>query len=100
MAVASPLHTRGSEGGGSGHNLAMLHTDNLGQVTPLSSFSPGGAQEGGTPQGRPSCVGVGSSPLANGVPRASSAGRGRRATRLSEGYSAEDIGQVPEGAEG
>ena len=99
MAVASPLHTRGGDGGGgSGHNLAMLHTDNLGQVTPLSSFSPGGAQDGGAPQGRPSCVG--SSPLANGAPRVSSAGRGRRATRLSEGYSAEDIGQVPEGAEG
>lgn len=96
MAAASPLHQRASQDGPA--NL-MLHTDNLGQVTPLSSFSPGGAQDA---QGRPSCLDAAvqrSSPLTNGLQRVGSAGRsGRRGTRMSEGHTAEDA--LAEGAEG
>jgi len=88
MAASSPIHHRqGTAEGG----LPMLHTDNLGQVTPLSSFSPGSAPE--EKSGRPSCAEGGvaqrSSPLANGAQRSSSAGR-RRGTSLSQGYTAEE----------
>ncbi len=45
MAGASPLQGRAASGEGSkglGGAHLMAHTDNLGQVTPLSSFSPAG----------------------------------------------------------
>jgi len=79
VAAASPLQQRSTDprSSGAGPHL-MVNTDNLGQVTPLSSFSPVVNN------------GSGSSPLATGAaPRTTSAGRraSGRTTRLAEGHA-------------
>lgn len=87
-ATASPLQQRGPADGRMPGGPLMVNTDNLGQVTPLSSFSPVTAAE----QGRPP---IGQSPLAGGQPRVSSAGRRSGQRRLAEGTPEENSSPSP-----